>query len=428
MKVAIIGAGFTGLSAAYQLIKEEHEVTVFEKDPHPGGLAIGYQENGWEWTLEAFYHHWFTNDEAILHLAKELDFPVITKRPKTAQLIDGHIMQLDSPGTLMHFKKLSLLERLQMGIVLASLRFNPFWQPLERFRAAAYLKKTIGKKAYHILWEPLLVGKFGKYADTVSLAWFWGRIAKRTTSLAYPEGGFLRFAENIAEAIEKKGGKIHYNTEIAELTSKIKPQIKYKKKANGKWQMANYDKVVVTLPSFAFLKLAPQLPETYKKSLMKLKGLGAIVVIMRLTKPFFTDNTYWLSVCDTKAPLLVVVEHTNFMEKKHYHNEHLVYMGHYLPNDHPYFSMNEKELLQTFDPFLKKLNPEYKQSLIGLKKFAVPFAQPIIPVNYSKMIPPFKTPLPDVYLANMQQVYPWDRGTTYAVELGEKVAKIISND
>src|SRR5215469_2046866 len=131
MKIAIIGAGFTGLSAAYQLVKQEHEVTVFEKDSQPGGLAIGYQEKGWEWTLEAFYHHWFTNDKAILNLAKELNFPVIIKRPKTSHLVDGKILQLDSPRTLLTFQKLSLRERLQMAFALAPLRFNPFWKPLE---------------------------------------------------------------------------------------------------------------------------------------------------------------------------------------------------------------------------------------------------------------------------------------------------------
>lgn len=420
MKIAIIGAGFTGLSAAYQLTKKGHTVTIFEKDPQPGGLAVGYQEKGWDWTLEAFYHHWFTNDKAILDLAKELDFPVIIRRPETSHLINGKIYQLDSPMTLLKFKKLSLRERIQMAVALAPLRFSPVWKPLEGYTTTAYLKKTIGEKAYKIFWEPLLVGKFGKYADTISLAWFWGRFAKRTTQLAYPEGGFLRFAKRIEEAVKENGGVVHYNATIENISEK-----------NGKVSLGKegtFDKVIVTLPSFAFLKLAPQLPETYKKLLLQLKGLGAVVVVMRLKKPFFKTNTYWLSVCDTKAPLLAIVEHTNFMDSKNYNNEHLVYMGHYLPSDHPYFTMNEEALLKTFDPFLKKLNPDYKKQLIGLKKFAVPFAQPIIPVNYSKMIPPFETPIKNVYLANMQQVYPWDRGTNYAVELGEKVVKLVTND
>jgi len=428
MKIVIIGAGFTGLSAAYQLVKKGHEVVIFEKDAQPGGLAIGYQEKGWDWTLEAFYHHWFTNDKAILDLAKELEYPVLIKRPKTSSLIDGTIYQLDSPGTLLSFKKLSFFERLQMATTLAFLRFNPFWKPLEKMTATSFLSKTIGEKAYHILWEPLLVGKFGKYADTISLAWFWARIAKRTTNLAYPEGGFLKFAQYLAQTIEKKGGKIYYSTEIKELPAKNKPQITYKRILSEQWKTENFDKIIVTIPSFGFLKLAPQLPDSYKKTLMKLNGLGAVVVVMRMKKPFFKDDTYWLSVCDINAPLLAVVEHTNFMDKKHYNNEHLVYLGNYLQQDHPYFSMNENELMKAFDPFLKKINPEYKKHVIGLKKFAVPFAQPIIPVNYSNMVPPFETPLENVYLANMQQVYPWDRGTNYAVELGEKVAQLISND
>ena len=79
-------------------------------------------------------------------------------------------------------------------------------------------------------------------------------------------------------------------------------------------------------------------------------------------------------------------------------------------------------MLQRFDPFLKKINTHYKEHLIGMKLFKAPFAQPIIPVNYSTMLPPMETPLPNVILANIEQVYPWDRGTNYAVELGQKAA------
>ena len=86
MKIGIIGAGFTGLSAAYYLQKEGHEITVIERESLPGGLAIGYQEKGWDWSLEAHYHHWFTNDKSVLDLAKEINHKVIVKRPKTSSL------------------------------------------------------------------------------------------------------------------------------------------------------------------------------------------------------------------------------------------------------------------------------------------------------------------------------------------------------
>jgi hypothetical protein len=46
-------------------------------------------------------------------------------------------------------------------------------------------------------------------------------------------------------------------------------------------------------------------------------------------------------------------------------------------------------------------------------------------VNHSEKIPPLETPLPGVYWASMSHVYPWDRGTNYAVELGRRVAKLM---
>ncbi len=90
-----------------------------------------------------------------------------------------------------------------------------------------------------------------------------------------------------------------------------------------------------------------------------------------------------------------------------------------------FYAYEKNELLKKYDPLLTKINKTYKTHIIETYLFSVPFAQLIIPVNYSKIIPPFKTLLKNVYLANIQQVYPWDRGTNYAVELGEKIADII---
>ncbi|MBI5044910.1 MAG: FAD-dependent oxidoreductase [Candidatus Levybacteria bacterium] len=425
MKIGIIGAGFTGLSAAFYLQKNGHKVTIFEKDPNPGGLALGYKEKEWNWTLEKHYHHWFTNDNHILNLAHEIDFPVIIKRPKTSVFLDGKSYQLDSPLAILSFPKLPLLDKLRMSFILAFLKLNPFWRPLEKINAISFLKKTMGEKAFSMLWEPQLKNKMGKYATEISLVWFWTRIYKRTPSLAYPEGGFLKFANALASKIRNGGGVINYNSEIINLSDSQTAQITYVK--NNKEKTEKFDRIIVTLPSFLFLKIAPDLPESYKETLVRLRGLGATNMILRLKKHMLEDNTYWLSICEKDAPVMVVVEHTNLMNKKHFNNEHIVYVGNYPDPHSELFIMDKKNLLKRYDPLLKKINPDYQKNIISYDVFRAPFAQPIIPTNYSKLIPPFKTPLPHTFLANIEQVYPWDRGTNYAVELGEKIAKIATS-
>lgn len=432
MKIAIIGAGFTGLSAAYRLTKEGNEVTIFEKDSQPGGLAIGYQEKGWEWTLERHYHHWFTNkndalnhDQTILTLAKEIGHEVLIKQPKTSVYVDGEIFQFDSPKKVLLFPKLSLFERIRMAGVVGILRYDPFWKPLEKINATTFLPKFMGKRAYDMIWKPQLHNKFGKYADNVSLAWFWARLASRTPALAYPKGGFLSFANHLVSVIEKKGGVFHFGTEVVEVLDENNQVTVHYKNSKGNVQKELFDKVIFTLPSFLFLRTLPQLTDEYKKTFSNLKTLGATNLVLRLKKPFFSDNTYWLSVCDLHSPVMAIVEHTNFMDKKHYNNEYLLYLGNYLATDEEKFQMDRDEQLKLFDSFLKKINPDYRKNLIGYELFKAPFAQPIIPTNYSKMIPSMITPLKNVFLANMEQVYPWDRGTSNAVALGEKVARLI---
>ena len=421
MKIGIIGAGFTGLAAGLRLSKKGHKVTLFEKENIPGGLAVGFKDPKWKWSLEKHYHHWFTNDNNVLTLAKKIKYPVIIRRPKTSVYVNDKIYQLDSPLNLLRFPKLSIPERLRMGLVLGLLKLNPFWQLLEPYQASSLLPKLMGENPYKKLWEPLLTKKFGNFAKDISLAWFWARIKKRTPSLAYPKRGFLEFANEIVFNIKKLKGEFLFNTAVKEIRSE-KNEITIQL-TSGK--IFTFDKIIVTLPSYFFVKIAPQLPDPYKEKLLALKGLSAMNLVLRLNKPFFRDGTYWLNVCDEKYPLTAIVEHTNFMDKKYYNNEHLVYLGNYLNSNHPFIKMDKDKLLKIFDPILSRINKQYKSTIIATQLFIAPFAQPIIPVNYSKIKPPLKTPLKNVYLANIQQVYPWDRGTNYAVELGEKVAEII---
>lgn len=420
MRVAIIGAGFSGLAAGYYLAKKGASVAIYEAGDNPGGLAVGFENPKWEWTLEKHYHHWFTDDEAVLALAKEIGHKVITKRPKTSTFIDGEIYQLDSVLSLLLFNKLSFVDRIRTGLSLAYLKLTPSWKNLEKVTAQEFLKKWNGNDVWELLWKPLFEKKFSKYANDVPASWFWARIKKRTQSLAYPEGGFLKFAEKLSEEVVKKGGALFFKTPVERVTKRgDKFMVKLKK------DEIEFDKVICTLASPLFIKIVKGLPEDYVRELLDLKGIGAVNLLLSLKQKFLEDGTYWLNINAEHFPFLAVVEHTNFMDKKYYAGEHLVYIANYLPHEHEYYVKNEAELFRDFFPFLKTINPKFDNSwLNSVYLFKAPFAQPIIPLNYSQKVPSFETPVPGLYLCNIQQVYPWDRGTNYAVKLGEEVADL----
>ena len=138
------------------------------------------------------------------------------------------------------------------------------------------------------------------------------------------------------------------------------------------------------------------------------------------------QNTYWLSVNDESWPFLAVVEHTNFVDKKNYGNEHIVYIGDYVDQNDPILSKSKDEIVDAFIPFLKKINPLVsRESVTRSFLFSVQYAQPIFTCGYQQTIPSIQTPLSNILYANMSQVYPWDRGTNYAIELGITCANSI---
>lgn len=421
MRVAIIGAGFGGLAAGYKLAKSGINVTIFEREEQPGGLAVGFKKPNWQWSLEKHYHHWFTSDWSVRNLAKEIEHKVIFSRTKTSTFIDGKIYQLDSPLSLLQFDKLSFFSRLRTACVLAYLRFTFFWRPLELVTAEEFLKKYNGEREWEILWRPLFEKKFSNYYNKIPASWFWARIKKRSASLGYPEGGFEYFAKTLAQKISKLNGRIFYKTSVEKIYKNNNKIIVETPKDNFA-----FHRVICTLPSPIFVKITQGLPENYKANLMSLRGIGALNLILSLNKQFLTDGSYWLNINARHFPFVAIVEHTNFIDKKYYNGEHLIYVGNYLPHEHEYFKKDAINLLREFYPFLKAVNPRLDKSWINdIYLFKVPFAQPVIPLNYSRVMPDFRTPLEGVYLCNIQQVYPWDRGTNYAAENGERVADLI---
>ncbi|MGD8455239.1 MAG: NAD(P)/FAD-dependent oxidoreductase [Anaerolineales bacterium] len=424
--IVIIGAGYAGLSAAYDLAKAGHQVTIYEASDHVGGLAAGFKEPHWDWSVEAYYHHWFASDKHMLGLIDELGLSdkVLFPRPYTVMLHKGKWYPFDSILKALLYPGLGFgINKARFGFVGLYLRLTNNWRALEKVTVDKWMRKWAGKKVYEMMWEPLVVGKFGEdYARQVPMAWLWARLKARTTRLGTYVGGFQAFSNDFAAILKEMGVVLHLNTLVSSITlSNSSLTIETKQGSQ------DFDQVLATTSPALTVNMVPTLPEEYLKGLLDLKSMGAVVLTLSLKHQVSEEGYYWFNIpANAEYPFLAMVEHTNYISPKHFGGEHILYCGDYLEADHEYFSLSQDEILDRFIPAIQRINPKFERGWINkVWMHRTKYAQPVPFVNHSKNIPPIQTPIQGLYFASMSQVYPWDRGTNFAVEIGRKAAKLM---
>lgn len=428
MRIAIVGGGLTGLSAAYDLAGRGHDVVLFERAPDVGGLARGFEMAGEP--LERYYHHIFTHDTAFIDLARELnvagDLEWLSSRMGT--FAEGTIYPFMGPLDLLRFPLLSLAQRLRFGMATLWARSLKNYRPLENETAESWLSRTFGKRGYQVIWEPLMRKKFEQYTSTVAAVWMWGKIAlrgssrekgKEKESLGYMRGSFQKFHEALAEACRKRGVSIHLK---AAVTGLERQGVHWTVKVGAEAYDA-FDQVLVTLPPAPMRELVePHLNEQERSQLAGVKYQGAMVAVLKLDRRL-TDY-YWINVNDYEVPFGGVIEHTNLLPTERYGGFHVVYLSRYISATDPLFSASEQDVLARFLAELPKFNQAFSPDWIKEAwLFRDAYAQPVIECGYAERMPPMATSAHGLYLANMNHIYPEDRGMNYAVRLGRQVSE-----
>jgi protoporphyrinogen oxidase len=429
-RLAVIGAGVAGLAAAYDLVQAGHLVTLYEAAAEPGGLATGFRDSNWDWPLERFYHHWFQSDTDILGLINEIGASdkVFFPRPVTALWHQGRPHAFDSPIAVLRYPGLSWPAKIRFGFVGLYLRFTTNWKPLEKHTVEEWATRWMGREAYEQLWQPLLIGKFDEYYQLVNMAWFWARIYKRSPRLGYFEGGFQGFVDALAAKITDLGADLRLKTPVEAILPGPNGGVTIR--AQG--ETLDYRAAIATVGPGLLARMAPSLPDEYLGQLRGLKSMGAQVLILALKRRLM-EEVYWLNLparspdkSQNEFPFMGLVEHTNYIDRQHYGGDHLVYCGDYLRPEHEYMQLSKEALLARYLPALEKINPDFGQDWIRTSYlFRENYAQPVPPVNHSERIPSLQTPMPGLFFASMSQVYPWDRGTNYAVEIGRRAASLL---
>ncbi len=435
-RIGIIGGGYAGLTAAYELQKQGHAVTVLEEFGTWGGQAATLPLLGTH--IEYFYHHLFGSDTHVLSLMDELGIGDQLRwiESKVGFYYDGQIYDFVTPLDLLRFSPLNLVNRVKLGLMYLYLQRVDDWRQLEQVTARDWILRYMGQEIYDKVWGPLLRGKFGELADQVSMTWLWGKIKVRGSSrqgataterLAYPLGSFEIITQALIDRLQAGGADLRLNQEVTGLTTDPDDP----RRVTGvvtKTETVPVDVVIATVPGYSFLEIAPpSLDDAYAGLLRSVRYQAAQVLL--LVSKHSLSRSYWMNIADRTMPYVAVIEHTNYVPPSEYQGRHLIYVSNYLERDDPRYSLPASELFDLYLPHLKRINPAFDADWIEEKiVLRAEAGQSVITRNYSQRIPDHRTPIKGLYLANTLQIYPEDRGINYSVRLGRTISQIVDQD
>ena len=448
-RVAVIGAGVAGLTAAHELAKRGYEPHVYARWPGLGGQAATMDVGGGV-LLERYYHHLFTSDRHIAALYSELGLPdgIEWFPSSVAFFADGASRAFTTPMDLLRFEPLRLHSRLRMGAAVLWLqRRHPEVGPFEQRTAHDWIVRSMGSEAWEKVWGPLLGGKFGARAEEISMAWLWSKLTvrrqisgeqARREVLGYPRGGFEPLFAALRDSILRRGGRVSIDRPAAGVersgegfaVSAGAPD-SFRRGHDPRDfatddQPEAYAGVLATVPNPVFEQLlGPQLTgEVGKGYLGRLRSIeyhAAVCLVLELDRGF--SPFYWTNVADSGLPFVGVIEQANLVPIERYGGRRFLYVANYVPPGDELLELSADELLGRYEDGLRRVNPGFGRSwVLRSWLFREPDAQPIVTVGYRERMPPLATGVPGLVLANTTQVYPEDRGTNYAVRLGTEAA------
>ena len=429
-KLTIIGAGITGLSAAYLAAKDDWDVTLLESGSKAGGLMGTFSTGGSR--LEHYYHHFFTNDKELHWLLSELGIRDKLEFRKTTMGIfrNNKIYDFNGPKDLLKFAPMGMFDKLRFALTSAYLGKMTGWEQWEKTAALEWFYKYAGKNATDAIWKPLLEIKFGPYADRVPTAWMVGRLKQRMNSrkgsdehLGYIKGSLQTLTDRLTEALTEMGVNIVLNASVKKML--VKNNTLYGvETANGTF---NDGRFLATLPSTGLVPLLRDNAPAYAEKLSKIEYFGAVCTILEMDRQL--SDIYWLNIADPGFPFGGVIEHTNFISPDKYNGSHLVYLSRYYAQSDPLASESKQEIQEKMLGPLNKIYPKFDRSWIrNVHVFRTNTAATVCGLNFSQMVPECEAPVKNLYIANMSHIYPDERSCNNSIRIAAQACKKIGID
>lgn len=421
-----MGAGPMGLAVAYQLVKDGHDVTVFEADDRVGGMTASFDFGGLD--IERYYHFICANDQPHFDMISEmgLDEKLKWTKTKMGYYYQGELFPWGNPIALLKFPKLSFVSKIRYGLHAFLSTKRSDWSKLDKVEASTWIKQWVGNEAYDVMWKSLFDLKFYNFSNNLSAAWIWTRIKRIGNSrysmmeekLGYLEGGSEILLIAMKEKIEALGGKV----ELSSPVQKVKIESGKVVGLEVDDQLHQFDNVVSTVPAPYIPKLIPDLPEKELEQFKQLKNIAVVCIIAKLKKAV-TEN-FWLNINDKRMDIPGIVEYSNLNPL----DDHIVYVPYYMPAEHEKYGDSDEKFTEKVKSYLKTINPKLTDDdFIDIHASRYRYAQPICEPGFLNTIPSVDLPIEGLYVADTSYYYPEDRGVSEGIRFGKEVAVVVGN-
>jgi protoporphyrinogen oxidase len=418
----IIGAGPMGLMAAMDLLKAGKTVEIYETDDRIGGMSASFDFDGL--AIERYYHFICKTDFPLFQLLDDMKLAHTLRWTETRMgfFYNGTLYKWGTPFALLAFKGLDIVSKMRYAAHVMYTKNIKDWRPLDKVNATSWLRKWVGAKAYDVLWRSLFDLKFFEFTNELSAAWIGTRIKRVGLSrknllqetMGYLEGGSGVLLDAMEKYILEHGGKIHLRSKIdkVEVThGKVSGVI-----VNGESLACEH--VVCTAPIQYVPRLVPDLPADFAERIARIENIPVACVILKLSQPL--SENFWMNINDPDIAIPGVIEYSNLNRM----TPAVVYAPFYMPKTHPNWARSNDELIDDVLVYLKRINPAFsKEWVLASYCHRYEFAQTICPPGFLDMLPPMRTPVAGLFMADTSYYYPEDRSINESIDTARRLVK-----
>jgi protoporphyrinogen oxidase len=425
-KVAVIGAGPMGLAVAYELARAGDSVTVFERDARIGGMTAAVDFGGVQ--IERYYHFVCGPDETTFAWLRDFGLADRLKWVDTHMgfYFRGQLYDWGHPLALLRFPGLNLVEKARYALHVMRAKGVRDWRPYDAFSATEWLQRSIGRHAYDVMWKPLFHYKFYEHQDSLSAAWLGTRIQRVARSrrsifqerLGYLEGGSEVLIAAVARRIGELGGRIALAAAVQEIVST--PDAQGRERVTGvrvAGELQPFDQVVSTIPLPYVARLVPGLPARERQQIEAIRNVGVVCVLLKLKRPF--TRNFWTNINDPRIEIPGLIEYSNLNPL----GATIVYAPFYMPQGHPKYQRPFAQFVQETIAAMQVMRPDWDPSeVVDSMASRYEFAQTVCSPGFHEALPPMRSALPGLFLADTSHYYPEDRSINESMRLGQQLA------